>query len=303
MRIAYIIIFLTLCNLGTALQISAGPVGMETFIPAPDCAEGWRMDGNVSLFDKDTLFDRINGESELYFPYGFEMLAYARYENRQNPAIAIDADVYKMGSLLDAFGMFANYRKKHDDDIAIGGGGTVSESQLFFYQDRYFVRLQVTGATSITRKPFTACARTIAKNLPQNSDRPIELEALNVTGVMSKSVRYVAQSLLGYEFFKRGLIADTLLNNEQAQIFIVLVNTQEVARETIEKYRVYLVSSGSTVSFHDEKKRVLLEAKDPLYGTVIAEQAGKFVIGIIRVGDVDAAKQLAGQVLDRISGR
>jgi len=286
------------------IAVAASPAAdhpMTKIMPAPACADGWRMDGKVTLFDKDSLFDRIDGEAELYFPYGFEMLAYARYENDNNPAIAIDADVYKMGSLLDAFGMFANYRKKIDVDFAVGAGGTASESQVFFYQDRYFVRLQVTGASTIAREPLAACAHAIAKNLPQNAAKPKELEALNVPGVVTNSERYAARSLLGYEFFRRGLIADARLNNGQAQIFVVLEQSTEVARKAINQYRSYLLSSGGSVTFHDEKASVSLEAVDPLYGTVIAEQAGRFVTGVIRVNDVAAAKKLAGQVLAGLS--
>jgi hypothetical protein len=269
-------------------------------MPAPSCAEGWTLDGNVTIFDKDTLFDRINGESELYFPYGFEKLAYARYENKRNPAIAVDADVYTMGSLLDAFGMFANYRRKDDADIAIGAQGTISSSQVFFYQDRYFVRLQATGTTSISRDVFLACAGAISRNLPTSTGRPRELDMLDVPGVLTKSERYVAQSLLGYDFFQRGLIADALLMNEQVQVFVVIEKTREEALKTIDRYRVSLKSAGSSVSLSEGNGRISLEAIDPLYGKAYVAQAGRFVIGAVRIRNVPAAKQLVELVRMRV---
>lgn len=172
MRIGFGISFILICSLCGSLPVSGAENAVDKIMPVPSCAEGWTLDGKVTIFDKDTLFDRINGESELFFPYGFERLAYARYENKQNPAIALDADVYTMGSLLDAFGMFANYRRKDDADIAIGAQGTISSSQVFFYQDRFFVRLQVTGATNMSRDVFLACAGAISQNLPRSTGRP-----------------------------------------------------------------------------------------------------------------------------------
>ncbi len=274
---------------------------MEKSLPAVACAEGWAMDGKVTLFDKDTLFDRINGESELYFPYGFEKLAYARYENKQNPMIAVDADVYKMGSLLDAFGMFANYRRKGDADIAIGAQGTISSSQVFFYQDRYFVRLQVTGATSIAQDVFFACAKAISQNLPKSADRPKELDAFAIPAVVKKSERYVAQSLLGYDFFHKGMIADAILNTEQVQVFIVTEKSRDEARKTFDQYRSYLKTSGSDARVTAGKGRTSMEAVDPLYGKVFVEQAGRFVIGAVRIKDGPAAKQLVEQLRTRMS--
>ncbi len=272
---------------------------MEKVMPAA-CADGWTMDGKVTFFDKDSLFDRIDGESELFFPYGFELLAYARYENRQDPKIAIDADVYKMGSLLDAFGIFANYRRKDDADAAIGGGATVSSSQLFFYQDRYFVRLQITGATSAKQDVFLTCAKAISKNLPQNANRPAELESLMIPAVVNRSERYVPQSLLGYDFFRRGLTAEAFVSGEPLQVFVVTEPTQEAARKTFDAYCSYLKQSKSDASIARDQGRSSLEAFDPLYGKVYVEQSGRFVIGAIRVKDSGTARQLVKQVRERI---
>jgi hypothetical protein len=299
MRISHHITFIILSLICTSPFLYGSDQSMEKVMP-PVCVEGWTMDGKVTFFDKDTLFDRIDGESELFFPYGFEMLAYARYQNRQDPKIAIDADVYKMGSLLDAFGMFANYRRRDDADAPVGGGGTVSSSQMFFYQDRYFVRLQITGTTSAKQNVFLTCAKAISKNLPQNADRPSELEAFMIPAVVKKSERYVAQSLLGYDFFRQGLIAEAFVNGEQLQVFVVPEQTRETARKTFDEYCSYLKQSKSDTLITREQGRPSLEALDPLYGKVYVEQAGRFVIGAIRVKDGAAAKQLVEQVRKRI---
>ena len=278
---------------------AAGPAA-EKALPGQACAEGWVMDGKVTLFDKDGLFDRVNGESELYFPYGFEVLAYGRYENKKDPKIAIDADVYTMGSLLDAFGMFANYRRKDADDAGVGAEGTVTPSQLLFYQDRYLVRLQVTGATTLSPDVFLACARAISRNLPGNRGRPKELDAFLVPAVVKKSERYIAQSLLGYDFFRAGLIADALVNGVLVQVFLVPERTPEAARRARDQYRAYLKQSGSDARVTEAQGRTLLEATDPLYGTVLVEQAGRHLIGAARVKDVLAAKQLIEQLRSRV---
>jgi len=279
--------------------LASGP-SVEKVLPAQACAEGWALDGKVALFDKDGLFERINGESELYFPYGFEVLAYARYENKKDRSTAVDADVYAMGSLLDAFGMFSNYRRKDAADAGVGAEGTMTPSQLLFYQDRYFVRLQVTGATTLAPDVFLACARAISQNLPGNRGRPKELDAFMVPAVVKKSERYIAQSLLGYDFFRRGLIADALLNGVPVQVFLVPEQSREAARTTLDQYRAYLKQSGSDVRVTEAQGRILLEAIDPLYGTVLVEQAGRNLVGAVRVKDGMAANQLIEQLRSRI---
>ena len=291
------------CALITPITAMAADMPMERFFPESACAEGWILDGKVAIFDKDTLFDRINGESELFFPYGFQKLAYARYENRQNPKVALDIDIYRMGSLIDAFGIFANYRRRDDADMRIGFEGTISSSQVFFYQDQYFVRLQVTGAVSAPQAVLKDCAQAISQNLPQTVARPAELEAFLIPAVVKKSERYVAQSLLGYDFFRRGLIADARVKSETIQVFVVLESSSDAARKALNQYRSYLTTSRKDVRSSDIGSRTSLEAIDPLYGNVFAEAVGRFVIGAVRTKDTAAAMELVDQIRVRLGER
>jgi hypothetical protein len=199
--------------------------------------------------------------------------------------------------------MFANYRKKNDTDMAIGAGGTVSSSQLFFYQDRYFIRLQVTGTTSLGQDIFLACARAISQNLPQTMSRPKELDVFMIPSVVKKSERYVAQSLLGYDFFRRGLIAVALMNKVQVQVFVVIESSREAARKAFDQYVSYLKTVGSDIRVIEAHDRISLEAVDPLYGKTLADQEGRFIIGATRVIDSPAAKLLVEQLRMRINSQ
>jgi hypothetical protein len=299
MRITRLVPLLIVFVLLSSLTAPAADQDMIKRMPAPACADGWVMDGKVVLFDKDTLFDRINGESELFFPYGFEALAYARYESRQDPKIALDMDVYKAGSLLDAFGLFSIFRRKDDAEVSVGTNGTISSSQLFFYQDRYFVRLQVTGATSVDQETLRACASALSRNLPAAAAKPRELDALAVPGVVAKSERYMAQSLLGYEFFKKGLVAEALLKREAVQIFLVTEESAEAAVRTMAAYGAYLKTSGTEPRMTGDKEQSSLEGVDPLYGKVVAERFGPSIVGAVRVKDAPAARELVGEILRR----
>ena len=302
MKITYRVILVVIWFLFAPIAVHAVETDIAKVLPAPACIEDWPMDGKAALFDKDTLFDHINGESELYFPYGFEMLAFARYQNINNPQAAFDADVYKMGSLLDAFGMYANYRRKNDADVNVGAEGTASSSQLLFYQDRYFVRLQASGTANPGPDIFLACARVISEKLPRNTGRPRELEAFMIPAIAPKSMRYIAQSLLGYDFFRKGIVADAILNDEQVQVFLVLENSRQAARKAFDRYGEYLKTSDKNVRITRTPHRISLNAQDPLYGNVVAGQTDRYIFGVVRVKDASGARQLIEKLYKRISG-
>jgi hypothetical protein len=292
-----------ICLLCASPAVFAADTSLEKVLTIPECAEGWSMEDKVTVYNRDTLFDRIDGEAEIYFPYGFEVLISARYVNKQNPQYAIEADIYKMGSLLDAFGMYANYRRADDGEIKIGAEGTINSSQLLFYQDRYFVRMQATGTLSIEQNIFHTCAQKISRNLPAGVGRPKELEAFVIPAVVRKSERYIAQSLLGYSFFPRGLMADAMMGSELVQVIIVPGDSQDAARKNFRRYQEYLQKSGSRVQLTTVLEGHSLEAVDPLYGNVFVVQYGRYLIGTVRFKEIAAAKQLVEQLRKRLDNQ
>jgi hypothetical protein len=109
---------------------------------------------------------------------------------------------------------------------------------------------------------------------------------------INKSERYYAQSLLGYAFFRRGLIAEASLEGEQVQFFLVPEDSTASARTAFDQYRAYLEASGKAVKAAGTSDYVSLASVDPLYGGVFIEQKGRFLIGVIRVNNIPAAKML-----------
>ncbi len=280
--------------------VHAADLPIKNVLPEKGFSESWIIEEKAKLYDKDTLFDHINGEAELYFPYGFDVLATASYVNKQNSDLSIVADVYKMASVLDAFGIYSNYRKTNNSWVAIGAEGFLSPSQLMFYQDRYFVRLQVSGATSLPKDIFLACARAISGRLPTNLDQPKELGILKIPALVPKSERYLAQSLLGYVFFRRGIIADAVVQGEKMQFFVIHEDTPDAARKTFAQYYSYLKAEAQGIQMieHPTHKQVI--AVDPLYGGVIVEQSERYIIGAVRIKNTSVAKQIIEQLRERI---
>ena len=302
--IASAILCVFVLTMSAPVPVFAAEDSIKNILPTPGFTPDWVMQDRVTLYNSDTLFDHINGEAELYFPYGFDMLATATYLNKKNPEVWVVVDVYRMGSLLDAFGIYSNYRKADAAEIVIGAEGFVSSSQLMFYQDRYFVRIQVTGAASLEQDLFVACGRTVSRNLPTNAGSPRELEVLSgMPGVVTKSERYLAQSLLGYAFFNRGMIADFMLGGERVQVFVVFEHSPDAARKAFDDYRSYLKAEGQEMNVTGTTDRISLTAVDPLYRGVFVEQSGPYLIGAIRMKEASAAKPIVEQLRERLLKR
>jgi len=274
---------------------------LKAALPPKECIQGWVLDEPVKSYDPETLFEHINGEAELYYPYGFEALATAIYTDKTNPKQAVLADVYRMDSLLNAFGIYSNYRRPHSEAVAIGAEGFASPSQLMFYQGNYFVRLQASGTSVMDQNVLIACGRAISQRLLPNANLPKEVESVRMPDVVPRSERYIAHSLLGYAFFRRGLIADAYLDGERVQVFVVTEDSKDRARKAFDNYRSYLTASGRKVDIVETPERIALVGIDPLYGRTFAEQSGQCIIGITKMIKTADANALA--LIDRLRER
>jgi len=234
-------------------------------------------------------FEYINGEAELYYPYGFRKLVSQPYLSAGGEPQAIQADVYEMGSLLDAFGLFSNYRRPDAERAGVGTDDYAGPTQLMFYKDRYFVRLARSGRTDVDRDAFTTLGKAIADRIPGRAEPPKELAWLDVESRTPQTEAYVAQSVLGYAFFPKGLTAEVQLNSRPARLFVVMTESPEAAVKAVEDYLKQLAEDGAPV----EQAGATVIATDPLHKGVMLEAHGKYLVGLANLEE-SAAKGASG---------
>ncbi len=226
------------------ISLSSVAVAEKGGVTLPDtCGSGWQIDGKPVKYDRDTLSERINGEAELYFPYGFDGMDAARYLFGKKAAEGVDVELYRLGSPLDAFGIYANYRQKEGRTLDIGTEANLSGAQIFFYQGRYFVHIQLTGTDSVDSNILSECARKVAALLPAERQRPPELKVLDRPEAVKGSERYLPESLLGYDFLGKGIMTDVVVAGVNFQIFLLLDKTNVSAAAVLDRYRSQLVNA------------------------------------------------------------
>jgi len=252
---------------------------MVALLPQVTCGAGWKIEEKPLLYDRDTLSDRINGEAELYFPYGFDRMTAARYASDKQPGAGMDVEIYRMGTPLDAFGIFAVYRQKDGRALNAGAESNLSGSQLFLYQSRYFVQIRITGSNAVDPDALAECARMVTDRMPGDKSRPPELSIFDRPEVIKGTERYLPQSLLGYDFLNRGIMADALAGGTSLQLFLLLRTTAESASHPFERYRSQLAHGKIE---HLENGSVFLEGVDPLYGPVIILKKGGCLAGALK---------------------
>jgi len=279
----------------------AGPskhAAVKAMLPMPGFAEGWRSDSGVRIYTKDTLFEHINGEAELYFPYGFVVAATARYERTRDGDDSVTADVYEMGSLLDAFGVYSNYRAPDKAVPPFGSEGFYDDHQLMFYQDKYFVRLTARGSWEQSAEALLACGSAIAHRLPQPAVQPPELTMLKIDGVDPRTIVYLGESVLGYAFFEKGFVADAVLDDHRVRVFVIVASDD--ADAVTQEYIDYLEENDATPRWIQTSSGDCMLVRDPLHRGTVVNKLDTFIVGVTGLDDPTHGLPLVERMIPRI---
>jgi hypothetical protein len=159
---------------------------------------GWKASDSVERYDRESIFDYINGAGEVYRSYAFDEVTVYRFTKPEAPQIS--AEVFDMGSPQDAYGVFSFTRES--EESGIGGGFERRGGVICFWQDRYFVCVVADQSTDESQGAITELARTIAERLPPTTTVPRLVELLPAEGRLQHSERFFhIHPSLNYHYF------------------------------------------------------------------------------------------------------
>jgi hypothetical protein len=96
---------------------------------------------------------------------------------------------------------------------------------------------------------------------------------------------------------------DAAVSGEPMRVFVVTEDSRDAARKSFDAYRAYLKEDGQGVQVVETKDGRILTAADSLYGDVLVEESGPYLIGAIKIKDKDTAKRITGQLRAKIGTR
>ena len=97
--------------------------------------------GPTEVYNRDTLFDYMDGEAEVYMPLGFTLLCTGRFRKPGTDKMIL-VEVYDMSTSTGAQAIFDVYTRKGGSDVeGIGNAAWTDKAIILFWRDRYFFRV------------------------------------------------------------------------------------------------------------------------------------------------------------------
>jgi hypothetical protein len=164
----------------------------------PERMMDWVAEPGDQLFDRNTIFDYINGGGELYRAYNLQRCLSRRYTTPDGPAIVLD--IFDVGTSKDAFGVFT-----HNTDgnvVHVGQGARSQPGWLRFWKSRFFISLYTEEETPASSKAVKELARQVAAQIKTEGARPKILAYLPPEGLQSHLIRYLHHPVvMNYHYY------------------------------------------------------------------------------------------------------
>jgi len=247
------------------------PASLLDFFPDVDAFADWTPVDEVEVFDRENIYDLVNGQAEAFFAYGFERVAVRRYENAEG--IMLRVGIWQLATPADAYGLFTTSIAGEPADIGGGGDADVGR-RLAFWQDRYTV--QVRARQEIDDADLRGFAEAVFTALPAGGERPALVGRLPPEGLVERSGAFFheeisiqdrlwlgGENLLGLGKETEGVLAQYDVGGAVAQLLLVQYSNAEAASAGL------AALEGSQVD-----GLVTADVRDNLLGAVFGEIDG-----------------------------
>jgi hypothetical protein len=268
---------------------------LESLLPKEDIPDGWALVDGPHPYTTKTLFERVNGQAELFFKYGFQRSVSAIYEDKKKEGNQIELDIYDMGNVLQAFGIFSRFRNE-DQPGDIGLDSYLDDQSAFFYKGKYFVMLYTTETNPSILK---VVAKRISSKILDPSPPPKEISYFPKQGFRPGSIQYFSEGLLGHQFLERGFrgtyMEKVKAEDKEFTIFLAILKNSPKAIGAFEAYKNHLNRKGKTDPRGSNRfGPALLKGEDPYQGKVAVVPQGFYLAGAMGfINEVEAESLLA----------
>jgi hypothetical protein len=218
------------------------PVDLARVFPGENFIPGWEVAQKVETYDREHLFNLVDGQADSFFIYGFEKVAVARYQN--DARAVLNVEIWQLATYADAYGLFSASRT--GSAVSIGNGGDTDPGRrLAFWQNRYFVSLSVDQL--VADGAIHEFAKAIAGNLPTGGETPAIVNQLPPSGLdgdtsiffheemsIQMKVWLGGENLLGLSQETNGVLGQYKLGNLPARLMLIEYPTSSQAAKALE---------------------------------------------------------------------
>lgn len=128
----------------------------------------WQASGEDHVYNRETLYDDMDGGAEVYLAFDFRQVWARKYASPGGKELGLD--IFDMGSPEEAYGIFSCDRE--DPTAGLGQDSTYGFGLLRFRQGRFFVTVMTDEEDEAAGKAVLDIGRAVVKELGPPGPHP-----------------------------------------------------------------------------------------------------------------------------------
>ena len=170
---------------GTRAPTGNDQNALATLLP-PQIGE-YRPSGKDGHYDRDTIFDLLDGGAEVLLALNLKAAVSRHYARAGAPDLSVD--LFDMGSSNDAFGAY-HHDMREGGSAGFGRESELAGSSMFFWKDRYYVSVVAYADTADARDAVKAVGNAVADRIQTPGEIPRIVAYLPPKGLVPSQVHY-----------------------------------------------------------------------------------------------------------------
>ncbi|MBN1895376.1 hypothetical protein JW906_12820 [bacterium] len=245
------------------------------------------------VFFSDNLWEYINGGAEAYHQYDFFALFHQVF-------LAGDAevtvDIYDMGSLENAFGIYSSERSPDYRFLPVGSQGFGDAYALNFFRNRYYVKLSL-----YQDKPDSSVllrfGEKISDRIPGAKGIPECFSVFPAENAIAHSETFILKTPLGHGYLGPAYAMSYFAGDGTDKLLVSVAESPAQASERAQKLRTHFQESGSCEVLPGLGAGAF-RGSNPYEGTVLCLPEGRWLV--LHTGEKGGGEELVRKLAERL---
>ena len=253
----------------------------------------------VETFTPGTLYEKIDGQADLYTGSGFVQLKSQRYVMTGNKKMWFEAFRYDMGTTDNAFSVYSQQNRQEGRQLDWAQFAYSVPNALFFVHGHDYIEMRAANTSDDLIAVMHKMAREyVGKNVLKRAIVS-GLSWFPEEGLDSKSVSMVSSNAFGFERLNEVYTAEYTIKGRKVTAFISKRANPKEAEELAAAFDAFYLEYGGT-----ELAKGFPSANGKAIGIMdsidIIFSRGVYLAGVHEAQDMDIARELAKRLYEKI---
>jgi Family of unknown function (DUF6599) len=226
----------------------AGEYGNDALL-ADLMPQGWSQTGDIEHYNVATLYNKIDGRSELYMAYDVKGLSWVSMVEDANKDNFLDIFIYDMRNPTGAFGIYSVEREQDQEKLPIGRETYKTGSNYYFWKGDFYGYINASQNNEGNDAAGEGVASALMDRVADDGGVVMGLDWLPNDGLIEDSIQYFKADAMSLDFLNNTYMGEYVVDGQaKFKAFVSKRADADEAQTIYKEFNVYGGEYGDSVA-------------------------------------------------------